>query len=85
MDNHRQLRTQNSSPNLSGLEGPNPNQVVYTSKEAAFFLRIDHLKHADRAVERLCRKGKIKARMDSKRQGYRIHRKALEDYLLLRG
>jgi hypothetical protein len=84
MDNHRQPCTHKASPNLGGANGPNPNQVVFTSMEAALFLRFENLKHPDRAIERLCRAGKIKAQKASKRQGYKIHRKSLEDYLLLR-
>lgn len=57
---------------------------VYKSIEAAPILRIE-CKNPERVVNRLCREGKIRAQMPSKKQGWIIHEKAIEDYLLLKG
>lgn len=58
--------------------------IVFNTTEAAEYLKIK-AKSPHRVIERLCRQGKIRAAMASKMQGYRIHKKALEDFLLLGG
>ncbi len=58
--------------------------TIYNSLEAAKILRISR-KSPERLINRLCSKGIIRAQKPSRKEGWRIHEKALEDYLLLGG
>lgn len=57
--------------------------TVYTSQEAAELLKI-HDKWGAKRINKLCAQGKIRAVKPSNKQGWRIHEKAIEDYLLLK-
>lgn len=57
---------------------------VYNATEAAEILRLEG-KYADQRINKLCAQGKIRAAKPSNKAGWRIHEKALEDYLLLNG
>lgn len=60
------------------------NSDLMDSKAAAAFLGIKG-KCADQTIERMVRAGKVRALLLTKKQGYRYHRKALEDAVLLGG
>lgn len=60
------------------------NENIFDCKGAAEFLGIT-CKRPERAIQKMVYSGRIKGLLLSKKQGYRFHRKALEDALLLGG
>lgn len=60
------------------------NADIFDCRGAADYLGIIGA-YPERVVQKMIRAKKIKAFLPSRKQGYRIHRKALEDALLLGG
>lgn len=60
------------------------NENIFDCKTAAEFLGIT-CKQPERAIIRMVHAGRIRGLLLSRKQGYRFHRKALEDALLVGG
>jgi hypothetical protein len=58
--------------------------TIYNADEVAEILRLVGKFRVQR-INRLCRQGVIRAVKPSNKQGWRIHEKSLEDYLLVKG
>lgn len=58
------------------------DEIVYDSKQAIEFLGITGT-YKNQALQRMVRKGTLRGLLLSRKQGYRFHRKALEDALLM--
>ena len=62
------------------------NPDILNALEAGLYLGLDkHFANPERVVERLCRQGKLRGRLPSKKAGWQIHKKACDDYFLLGG
>lgn len=57
---------------------------VYTAEEAAEFLQIRSY-NPRITVSRMAQKGRIRGRLLSHKLGYRFHKQALIDYLMVKG
>lgn len=60
------------------------NSDIFDCKGAAEYLGIGG-KRPERAIQKMIQAKRIKALLTSRKHGYRIHRKALEDAVLLGG